>query len=265
MGQDTMRVLKGWNIIGSLSTTVTNESLGTRPCGILASHFWKWFPSKGYMKVDTLMRGEGYLVKVSSDGYIIFGIPGCPPGICDTTAIEYGGKIYHTVPIGNQCWLKENLDVGTMIQGVDTASDNGVIEKYCYNDDPQFCADYGGLYLWDEAMAYSISPGSAGICPPGWHLPTLDEYLTLESTVGEDQPDRYRAEKTNTSGFTAFLAGIRAQTGAFLDFGDFGNFWSSSEADIDSTFGYSFGIRWNQTGYGWDTKQYGSSIRCLQD
>ena len=33
-----------------------------------------------------------------------------------TPSIIYGGKKYHTVQIGNQCWLKENLDLGTMIK-----------------------------------------------------------------------------------------------------------------------------------------------------
>jgi len=33
----------------------------------------------------------------------------CPP------MFEYNGKTYHTVNIGSQCWMKENLDIGTMI------------------------------------------------------------------------------------------------------------------------------------------------------
>jgi hypothetical protein len=36
------------------------------------------------------------------------------PGIA---TVDYGGQIYHTVQIGSQCWLKENLNVGTMILG----------------------------------------------------------------------------------------------------------------------------------------------------
>jgi len=37
-----------------------------------------------------------------------------------TQTVDYVGKIYNTVQIGSQCWLRENLDVGTMIQGIDT-------------------------------------------------------------------------------------------------------------------------------------------------
>src|SRR5664280_130964 len=52
-----------------------------------------------------------------------------------TPTVIYSGKTYHTVQIGSQCWLKENLDAGNMLYPIDTAKNNGIIEKYCYNDD----------------------------------------------------------------------------------------------------------------------------------
>src|SRR5665647_680593 len=55
------------------------------------------------------------------------------------STVTYSGKIYNTIQIGAQCWLKENLDVGTMIHGIDTAKNNGIIEKYCYNDSLANC------------------------------------------------------------------------------------------------------------------------------
>jgi len=69
--------------------------------------------------------------------------------------IIYEGKTYNSVQLGAQCWLKENLDVGIMILSNQNASDNGIIEKYCFNNDPNNCNIYGGLYKWNEAMAYS--------------------------------------------------------------------------------------------------------------
>ena len=89
--------------------------------------------------------------------------------------------------IGNQCWLKENLDVGTMVEGSQNqGGHNGVIEKYCYNDDPSNCQTYGGLYQWHEAMQSSTTPAVQGICPPGWHIPTLAELETLKNEVEGD-------------------------------------------------------------------------------
>ena len=71
-------------------------------------------------------------------------------------------KIYNTVQIGCQCWMKENLDVGTRIDAPTDQSDNpgaNFIEKYCYDNDPDNCTQYGGLYQWDEMMGYNPSDG----------------------------------------------------------------------------------------------------------
>lgn len=97
-----------------------------------------------------------------------------------TPTIEYESKIYNTVQIGDQCWLKENLDVGTMIQstaGGQLQTNNGIIEKYCYNNEEIYCNTYGGLYEWNETMKYSAQDGARGICPIGWHIPTEPDYI----------------------------------------------------------------------------------------
>jgi len=113
-----------------------------------------------------------------------------------TPTVVYGNKTYNTVQIGDQCWLKENLDIGTRINGSQNQTDNGTIEKYCYNDSDANCDTYGGLYQWAEAVQYkngatnTTSPDSAftgnvqGICPTGWHLPTNDEFTVLLNTLG---------------------------------------------------------------------------------
>src|ERR1035437_2147476 len=135
------------------------------------------------------------------------------PGV---QTVDYGGKTYNTVQIGSQCWLKENLDVGTMINSAtaaDSMRNNGIIEKYCFNDDPNNCTTYGGLYQWNEAMQYVTTPGSKGICPTGWHIPTSAEDSTLITTVSNDgnalKAVGQDSTSTNTSGFSALLAGYR--------------------------------------------------------
>jgi hypothetical protein len=54
--------------------------------------------------------------------------------ICGVSKVSYEGKTYNTVLIGDQCWLKENLDVGEMIQGASNQTNNSIIEKYCYGN-----------------------------------------------------------------------------------------------------------------------------------
>jgi len=88
-------------------------------------------------------------------------------------------KVYPTVQIGTQCWMQKNLNYGTSLQGITEQTDNCVNEKYCYSDDPANCTRHGGLYQWDEVMAYGNTPGSQGLCPPGWHIPTQSEWMVL--------------------------------------------------------------------------------------
>ncbi|MFP4471865.1 MAG: FISUMP domain-containing protein, partial [Bacteroidales bacterium] len=97
------------------------------------------------------------------------------------------GQSYATVQIGDQCWMAENLNLGERIDGSEEMADNGIIEKYCYDDDPANCETYGGLYQWNEMMQYNTA-GSQGICPEGWSVPTDEEWKTLEGTVDSQYP-----------------------------------------------------------------------------
>src|SRR5664280_148529 len=156
-----------------------------------------------------------------------------------TPTVIYSGKTYNTVQIGTQCWLKENLDVGTMIDSMANPSNNGAIEKYCYGNNPANCTTYGGLYQWNEAMQYVTTEKAKGICPTGWHIPTYAELQTLSTAVGGryDGGNSLKAvgqgtgsgAGTNTSGFSALLAGLRVYDGYFYNLGVYSTFWSSTE------------------------------------
>ncbi len=51
----------------------------------------------------------------------------CPPTVTDAL-----GNVYHTVHLGNQCWIAENMNIGIMIPGTTNQTNNGIIEKHCY-------------------------------------------------------------------------------------------------------------------------------------
>jgi len=190
----------------------------------------------------------------------------------DASTVTYSGKVYHTVKIGNQTWLKENLDVGVMIQSTANQSNNGTIEKYCYNNDTANCTKYGGLYQWDEAMAYDTANGTKGICPTGWHIPMEAEFETLMAKVGNDGNKLKREDQgtgsglgTNTSGFSVLLAGSHYDDD-FNDLGDYGRFWSSTE-ESDAPYACAMTL-WNIDGGINDfyyNKGVGCSIRCIKD
>jgi uncharacterized protein (TIGR02145 family)/prepilin-type N-terminal cleavage/methylation domain-containing protein len=117
-----------------------------------------------------------------------------PTGLfnCGQQISDIDGNIYNTVQIGTQCWMKENLNTGTMVLGINDQTNNNLIEKYCYNNNTNNCAVYGGLYQWAEAVQYlnntsntqswnPIPTGNVqGICPLGFHIPTDTEFNILE-------------------------------------------------------------------------------------
>ncbi len=189
-----------------------------------------------------------------------------------TTTVTYANKTYHTVQIGTQCWLKENIDVGTMISGVQDQTNNNIIEKYCYDDDPLNCEKYGGLYNWNEAMKYSPSGAKVqGICPSGWRLPTIDEFRDLQAAVGYDgnalkdtTPVLGHVQGTNTSGFSALLSGTRGYGGHFSHIEVHAYFWSSTEYDATYTYIINLDYINNYIDLFANGKGAAFSLRCLK-
>jgi uncharacterized protein (TIGR02145 family) len=199
------------------------------------------------------------------------------------------GNNYATVQIGAgksilQTWMAENLKVGTRINGPQAQTDNGIIEKYCSNNDEANCAIYGGIYQWSEMMQYATTPGAKGICPTGWHLPTDEEWNTLTVTLlGGDgiAGGKMKASgtveagsslwydpntgATNESGFTALPGGGRDGSGLFGSLGYYADWWSSTEDntilawDRDIDYDYSIVFR------GRLQKSDGCSVRCVRD
>jgi len=192
----------------------------------------------------------------------------------DASTVTYSGKVYHTVKIGRQTWLKENLDVGTMIQGTANSSNNDTIEKYCYENDTANCSKYGGLYQWDEMMQYVTTEKAKGICPTGWHIPTRAEFETLQATVNNNgnslkaigQGDlQLGGAGTDSSGFSALIAGDHGYGGYFLDFRVAAKFWSSTEYDAYLAANVSLWTWDSVIFFFGESKEYGFSIRCLKD
>jgi len=104
-----------------------------------------------------------------------------------------------------------------MIQGIQNQSNNGIIEKYCYNNDSNYCDIYGGLYQWHEAMAYETASSTKGICPEGWHIPSQEEFEILATTVNNNanalKTVGQSLGSTNESNFSGLLGGTRDMLG----------------------------------------------------
>lgn len=190
------------------------------------------------------------------------------------------GREYKTVQIGDQCWMAENLNIGKMVDDMQQ-SDNGVIEKTCYENDPENCEVYGGLYTWGEAMTYIKREGTQGICPDGWHLPSRGEWDQLREHLGRgDAGQKMKAKEShdpawdgnNSSGFTALPAGVGYEA-RFGRKGHWSVFWTSTEVDEDfawfsqlDNFWYPRPPKYKKLYIGNHfVKENGFSVRCIKN
>ncbi len=186
------------------------------------------------------------------------GVP-CP----GAETVVYEGKIYHTVKIVNTCWFKENLDVGEMIPSTQNQTNNMIIEKYCYNNMPANCAEYGGLYQWKEAMQYS-SPtlqGVKGICPDGWKLATrtnIDEIVNYAN----NNFSSILAAGSNETGFSAKLGGYSYSV--FFGMGSSTRIWSDFGFSPDGSLVVFFLKIDNTASNSYNDGWGANSVRCTK-
>jgi len=204
--------------------------------------------------------------------------PGTP------TVSDIDGNIYNTVKIGNQCWTQSNLKVSRYRNG-DTIP-TGL-------NDAQWVSTTSGAYaIYDNDSVNDILFGklynhyavtdSRGLCPTGWHVPSNQEWTTLETFLGGSsvaggalkstatQPTlggwfSPNTGATNSSGFSAGPGGQRFRLGDFRSVGNNGFWWSSSLSTPPTwvrnlNFDYG-GIVRND----YFNRPYGFSVRCLKD
>lgn len=223
------------------------------------------------VKGDIPLENKTYTFK------ILEGIP-----CVDVPLLCIEGRLYKTVHIGSQCWLKENLNVGTLIDLAQDQTNNGITEKYCYSNDESYCDEYGGLYQWNEAMQYTNIQGTQGLCPSGWHIPTDDEWTILCNFMGGETVAGGKLKETglshwknpntgatNSSGFTARGAGFRGSglPYNFFDLKRSASFWSSSQyAAYPSTawIRYVYNNQQNLS-RGYYVKICAWSVRCIKN
>jgi uncharacterized protein (TIGR02145 family) len=267
---DTIGVRAGWNLVGGISTPAFAGTIRTVPPGIVKSRYFTFTASGGYVPADTLRPGAGYMVKVSGPGLLILTSLDAPcPGVAP---VVYEGRTYHGVQIAGQCWMRENLNVGEVQWAGLDQTDNGVIEKYCWIDDDINCTLYGALYQWDEAMGYTTAPGSRGICPPGWHIPTRPEFNALDTvTLGNANHLKELREGsgdgagTNVTGFSALLSGYRHLDGSFSMLGFQTYYWTSTERNEQTVAAFYLFYYYSDFFFYDLEKGFGLNIRCLRD
>ncbi len=184
---------------------------------------------------------------------------------CGSTLTDLrDGKTYPTVQIGSQCWMQKNLDYGTTIPTIIHQTDNCIAEQYLQSSivNP---GNRKSLYQWDELMRYESAPGSQGLCPPGWHVPSesdwniLFNYYDGQSRAGEALMDPF------LNGFKADPDGVLYQN-TIWSFADFAVlFWSSTPVDATRAWSHGMnGINFSVSSYP-AMKADAFPVRCVRD
>jgi beta-galactosidase len=164
------------------------------------------------------------------------------------------GKTYKTVKIGKQVWMAENL-------AFKPKSGN----YWAYDNNSSNVAKYGYLYDWQTAR---------DVCPKGWRLPSDAEWTELTDFVGTNPGTKLKAKSGWTStgngtddyGFSASPGGGRYYLdGSFLNLGNYGDWWSSTENDDSNAWSRSMSSNSGNVYRDNFGKWYGFSVRCVRD
>jgi uncharacterized protein (TIGR02145 family) len=162
------------------------------------------------------------------------------------TISDVDGNPYHTVTIGTQTWLKENLKTtkyndNTSIPNITDKSAWKTLTTpaYCwYNNDTTYKYTTGALYNW-----YTVN--ACNLCPTGWHVPSENDWLVLTVFLGGDSIAGGKLKEagfahwaspnkgaTNSSGFTALPNGyLYSLIGGFNGITTGAYWWSNTSID----------------------------------
>lgn len=209
---------------------------------------------------------------------------------------DIDGNVYHTITIGIQTWMAENLKTtkyndGTAIPMVMDGTEWGNLTApgYCWynNDASTYKNTYGALYNW-----YAVD--TKKLAPAGWHVPsdaewdTLQNYLIVhgynwEGTITDNEVAKSIASQkdwpittragtigsnlamNNKSGFSAFPGGTRTNNGSFSGIGCSGYWWSATVYNKSNA--YDRALFYDKDGfYRYHTRKWcGFSVRLIKD
>ena len=192
----------------------------------------------------------------------------------------------------SQVWMAENLNYADSVK---TPSLKG--RNWCYNGEEKNCKVGGRYYSWAAAIdsvalandpkdpldcgfgkTCGLNRGVQGICPDGWHLPTIHEWGLLSVALGNAGVAgdslkaltgwNYAGTADNNGqdayGFSALPTGRRLSATSWGKVGTDVYYWSSDELDayegqysnINNIYTKFYIYRGEKT--------YGQSVRCIK-
>lgn len=173
-------------------------------------------------------------------------------------------KEYRIVEIGEQVWFAENLNYESP-------------DSWWHMNEESNGDIYGRLYTWDAAMM---------ACPGGWHLPSDEEWKTLEMFLGMSQSEADANQMRGTDegkklksisgwnsgtgtdvfGFATLPGGERDKNGNFLYKGDFTALWTATpHSEYETAWYRYFDGGEDRVGREDYNKLWGYSVRCIKN
>lgn len=158
------------------------------------------------------------------------------------TSVDQNGNSFKPIRIGDQEWMAENLNVDKFRNG-DHIPQSKTNEEWIhsaqteepawcyYRNDPTLGDELGKLYNW-----YAVND-HRGLAQKGWHVPSVEEWNTLESYFAMDSDESKLKSATRKKGkgnwaiensFPGLPGGYRG-SGNFHLIGMWGFWWSSSK------------------------------------
>lgn len=203
---------------------------------------------------------------------------------------DIDGNVYHSVTIGSQAWMVENLKVkhyrnGDAIPYVSdynqwATSISGALFYETYLNQSSLDA-LGGLYNW-----YAIND-SRKIAPMGWHVPSNAEWQSLLDFLGGSSSAGIKLKEagfahwsipnshwtpnlpdaTNEWGFTALPGGKVFDNGRIIiaNGGLYGYWWMADENNATTGLNFSLGFDYISSFINIIDKSEGLSVRCIKD
>ena len=195
------------------------------------------------------------------------------------------GNIYHIAWIARKFWTMENLRVthyrnGDAIAKVTVDNSWKVLTTGAcclYEDNASNITNYGYLYNW-----YALAD-NRGICPTGWHVPSVQEWNNLADSLGganvaggkmkstgtiEGSTGLWYSPNTggtNSSGFSGVPGGYRINYGTYYSMGNVGYYWSSSDTASLNAWNFILDANNGELNRNFNFKTNGFSVRCCKD
>ena len=192
----------------------------------------------------------------------------------------------------SQVWMAENLNYADSVK---TPSLKG--QNWCYNNDEKNCKVSGRYYTWAAAIdsvalandsknplncgygkTCGINRGVQGICPDGWHLPTLHEWGllsvalgnagvagdSLKALTGWDYAGTADNNGVDAYGFAALPTGRMVSTSSWSNVGSNVYYWSSEEDGTYEARYSNINNIYTKFYLFQGSKKYGQSVRCIK-